>query len=73
MRGSELCYGSGPMRIDLTLDDPRHRASDARLRERCRVREVLLDFVVGPNQYGSTEVQLQRYFEAFAVAAARRP
>ena len=57
--------------IDLTLDDPRHRSSVARLREICRVREVLLDFLVGPNQYGSTEVTLQRYFDAFAVAARR--
>jgi hypothetical protein len=58
--------------IDLTLDDPRHRASVARLRELCRVREVLLDFLVGPNQYGSTEVSLLRYFDAFAVAATKR-
>ena len=57
--------------IDLTLDDPRHRSSLARLREICRVREVLLDFLVGPNQYGSTEVTLQRYFDAFAVAASK--
>lgn len=62
--------------IDLTLDDPRHRASLARLREICRVREVLLDFLVGPNQYGSDEASLQRYFDVFAVAASnarRRP
>ena len=57
--------------IDLTLDDPRHRSSVARLRELCRVREVLLDFLVGPNQYGSTEATVQRYFDAFAVAARR--
>jgi hypothetical protein len=56
--------------IDLTLDDPRHRASAARLREICRVREVLLDFLVGTNQYGSTEATVQRYFDAFAVVAA---
>ena len=56
--------------IDLTLDDPRHRTSVARLREICRAREVLLDFVVGTNQYGSTEETLRRYFDAFAVAAA---
>ncbi len=58
--------------IDLTLDDPRHRSSAARLREICRVREVLLDFLVGPNTFGSTEVTLQRYFDAFAVAARPR-
>ena len=57
--------------IDLTLDDPRHRSSVARLREICRAREVLLDFLVGPNQYGSTAITLQRYFDAFAVAARR--
>lgn len=57
--------------IDLTLDDPRHRASVARLRELCRVRETLLDFLVGPNQYGSSEAALRRYFDAFAVAARR--
>ncbi len=56
--------------IDLTLDDPRHRGSVARLREICRVREVFLDFVLGPNQHGSTEATLQRYFDAFACAAA---
>lgn len=56
--------------IDLTLDDPRHRASVARLREICRVREVLLDFLVGTNEYGSTAASLQRYFDAFAVATS---
>jgi hypothetical protein len=57
--------------IDLTLDDPRHRVAVARLREICRAREVLLDFLVGTNGYGSTEATLLRYFDAFAVAAAR--
>lgn len=58
--------------IDLTLDDPRHRASAPRLREICRVREVLLDFMVGTNEFGSTETSLQRYFDVFAVAASGR-
>ena len=58
--------------IDLTLDDPRHRSSVARLREICRAREVLVDFFAGTNQYGSTEVTLRKYFDAFAVAASRR-
>jgi hypothetical protein len=50
--------------------DMRHRASVARLREICRAREVLLDFLNGANQYRSTEADLRRYFDAFAVAAA---
>ena len=59
--------------IDLTLDDPRHRRSVARLREIARAREVVVDFLSGPNQYGSTGPSLQRYFDAFAAAARRRP
>jgi hypothetical protein len=57
--------------IDLTLDDPRHRASPARLREICRAREVLLDFLIGPNQHGSTEATTQSYFDTFALAARK--
>jgi hypothetical protein len=58
--------------IDLTLADPRHRHSTARLREIARAREVLVDFVVGPNQYRSTERSLQAYFDAYALAARRQ-
>ena len=58
--------------FDLTLDDPRHRASPARLREIARAREVVADLFAGPNQYGSTAESLQRYFDAYAVYHARR-
>jgi hypothetical protein len=58
--------------IDLTLADPRHRRSVARLREIARAREVVVDFVEGPNQYHSTGPSLQRYFDAYAVAARKR-
>lgn len=57
--------------IDLTLADPRHRRSVARLREIARSREVLVDFVAGSNQYGSTGAALQRYFDAYAVASRK--
>lgn len=56
----------------LTLDDPRHRQAPERLRELARAREVTADFLAGPNQYQSTAASLQRYFDAFAVAARRR-
>jgi hypothetical protein len=58
--------------IDLTLDDPRHRQSAARLREIARMREVLLDFLVGANDYGSSGPSLQKYFDAYAVAARKQ-
>lgn len=56
--------------FDLTLDDRRHRASPARLREIARAREVVADFFAGPNQYGSDAASLQRYFDAYAVLRA---
>lgn len=54
--------------IDLTLDDPRHRQSPARLRELTRTREVVVDFFDGSNQYQSTAASLRKYFDAFALA-----
>lgn len=58
--------------FDLTLDDPRHRRSVARLREIARAREVVADFLSGANRYGSNAESLQKYFDAFALAARRR-
>jgi hypothetical protein len=56
--------------LDLTLADP--RVSRARLREIARAREVVVDFFAGSNEYGSTGPSLQRYFDAYALAARRR-
>ena len=58
--------------IDLTLDDPRHRRSVARLREIARAREVVVDFLAGSNQYSTTAASLQKYFDAYALAARGR-
>jgi hypothetical protein len=57
--------------LDLTLADPRLRQSPGRLREIARAREVVADFFGGSNQYGSTGPSLQKYFDAYAVAARR--
>ena len=57
--------------LDLTLADPRLRASRPRLREIARAREVVADYFAGPNQYGSTGPSLQKYFDAYALAARR--
>ena len=57
--------------LDLTLEDPSLRKSKPRLREIARAREVVLDFFAGSNQYGSTAARLQRYFDAYALAARR--
>ncbi len=57
--------------LDLTLADPRLRDAPVRLREIARAREVVVDFFAGTNEYGSTGPSLQKYFDAFAVAARR--
>jgi hypothetical protein len=59
--------------IDLTLADPRLRASRPRLREIARAREVVVDFFAGSNEYGSTADSLQKYFDQYAVVARRHP
>ena len=58
--------------LDLTLADRRHQQSRARLREIARAREVVADFFAGPNQYRSTSASLQKYFDAYALAANDR-
>lgn len=55
--------------LDLTLSDPRLRGSVARLREIARARDVVVDFLAGSNEYGTTGDSLQRYFDAYAIAA----
>ena len=57
--------------LDLTLADPRQRRAPARLREIARAREVVVDYLAGSNQYGSTALSLQKYFDAYALAARR--
>ncbi len=52
--------------LDLTIADPKHRK---RLRELCRLREVLCDFFIGGNEYRSTGESLDRYFLAFNIEA----
>jgi hypothetical protein len=54
--------------MDLTIADPR---LNGRRRELCRAREVVCDYFVGDNVYGSTPESLDRYFLAFAKAARR--
>ena len=51
----------------LTTADPKNRK---RLREIVRMREVLLDYFVGDNQFSSTDEQWEKYFYQFNYAAA---
>lgn len=54
--------------FDLTLGDDRWHG---RRREIARAREIVCDFLVGDNAYGSTAESLDAYFLPFAVAVRR--
>ena len=54
--------------IDLTLAGAE---SLPRLSELARLREAIVDYFAGNNQYASSEVSWKRYFLPFAYAARR--
>lgn len=54
--------------LDVTISDPKHRK---RLKELCKLREVICDFFVGDNEYQSTGESLDRYFLAFNTEAQK--
>jgi hypothetical protein len=53
--------------LDLTIDDPKNRK---RLKEPCRVRELLVDYFVYANEYGSDDRFWHDYFFVFNYATA---
>lgn len=54
--------------IDLTLDTA---ISFARLKELARLREAVVDYFFGTNQFMSTERSWMKYFSSFTYAARR--
>ena len=54
--------------VDLTLEDA---GSFPRLKELARVRESLVDYFSGSNQFKSSDVSLRKYFAPFTYAARR--
>ena len=44
----------------------------SRLKELCRVRECLVDFFYGSNEFASSEILWQKYFDPFTYAARRK-
>lgn len=54
--------------IDYTIADPKNKSG---LSEIVRLREFLLDYLIGENKYGFTDEFLQKYFLAFTIKANR--
>lgn len=55
--------------LDLTMLDP--KTENNRLRELKIVREALVDYFIGPNEYKSTDEAWEDYFHNFGLMAAR--
>jgi hypothetical protein len=53
--------------LDLTIADPKNRL---RLKELTRVREALLDYFLGFNEYGSSATAWHAYFHTYGMGAA---
>jgi hypothetical protein len=54
--------------IDLSLE---HSPTSSQLREIARLREALVDYFSGTNEFRSTESSWRSYFSPFTVAARR--
>ena len=54
--------------VDLTLAGAR---SSPRLRELTRLREAMVDYFSGTNQFASSDASWRRYFSPFTFAARR--
>ena len=55
--------------LDLTLDSAK---TFPRLKESARVREAVVDYFFGSNQFGSSEALWRKYFDAFNYLARNK-
>lgn len=63
---SQMAFEQALELADLTIADPKNRH---RLREVCRMRELLVDYFFGDNIYKSDDNFWQKYFYSFNYAA----
>jgi len=54
--------------IDLTIESV---SNSARLKEITRVREAMVDYFIGKNEFGSTDALWRKYFDHFAYAVRK--
>jgi hypothetical protein len=66
---SSRAFERGLELLELTIADPKHRG---RLRELTRLREVLLDYFFGENEFGSSPQSWHSYFHPYGVAVSIR-
>ena len=64
---SRTAFERGLELLDFTIIDPKNKK---KLKELCRLREVLVDYFYFDNIYGSTDQNINNYFYAFNYAAS---
>ena len=65
---AQRAFARGLELVDLTLADA---GSPSRLRELTRLREAMVDYFSGTNQFASSDASWRRYFSPFTFAARR--
>jgi len=64
---SQSAFYRGLELLDLTIEDKKNKN---KLKELCRLREVIADYFYFDNIYKSTDMELNNYFYSFEYAAA---
>jgi hypothetical protein len=62
---SQMAFERALELLSLTIDDPKNKS---RLKEPTRLYELLVDYFVGDNSFGSSDKLWHNYFLAFAYA-----
>jgi len=67
---SKKAFFRGLELLSLTIDDPKNK--NHRLKELCRLYEVLGDYFFGKNEYNSNNVFFEKYFYQFNYATRNK-
>ncbi len=67
---STASFERGLELLDMTIEDKKNQ--NGRLKELCRLREVLVDYFTGTDRHGSTDESWNKYFYFFNAAASAK-
>ena len=66
---SQQAFFRGLELLSLTIDDSKNKK---RLKELCRLKEILGDYFIGENEYNSDDEFFEKYFYSFNYLARNR-
>ncbi len=59
--------------VELMILTNKDKKNQKRLKEICRLKEILLDYFIGENQYHSSDLLWRKYFYPFYILARKNP